>query len=308
MNSSGDLTRIPVRPAPTEAACNGFAGGRGGNSRCPRQEEAESAAAEACSMSNSGAGRDRRVVDPFDSQWRPPFHFRPKWSACFDALCLYSRYDAGTDAQTIDPVTAFRGLFQEGQKADRLHILLRGKVELFASISGRECGILLLSAGDLFMPAAALFDEPYLNSARAIRRVRVAMIDSEILRAEVRASPQLGLCLGQALAGQFRMAVRHIIDLKSRNAPQRLAAFLLRLIDESPIPNHAELPAPKKILAARIGISAATLSRTFQILADEGLVVRGHRVELRDRNRIQAFIGPRLYRDDAEDSLDVFAL
>lgn len=198
-------------------------------------------------------------------------------------------------------------LFEEGKEPDHLHILLKGVVELYSGFGPRECGILLLSPGDIFMPAASLFNEPYLNSARVLRRARVMMLDVEVVRAEAVSSTELALRLGRALAGQFRMAVRHIIDLKCRSAPQRLASFLLRLVDESSLSASAELPVSKRSLAARVGMTAETLSRTFQTLAEHGLQVRGTRVILHDRERIEAFAGPRLYQDDDEAGLDVYA-
>lgn len=198
-------------------------------------------------------------------------------------------------------------LFEEGKEPDHLHVLLRGVVELYSAFGPRECGILLLSPGDIFMPAASLFKEPYLNSARALRRARVVMLDVEVVRTEATRSAELAFHLSRALAGQFRMAVRHIIDLKCRSAPQRLASFLLRLVDESSLSASAELPVSKRSLAARVGMTAETLSRTFQTLADHGLQVRGTRVIVHDRQRIEAFAGPRLYHDDDEVGLDVHA-
>lgn len=198
-------------------------------------------------------------------------------------------------------------LFEEGREPDHLHVLLKGVVELYTAFGQRECGILLLSPGDIFMPAASLFKEPYLNSARVLRRARVVMLDVEIVRAEAARSTELALHLSRALAGQFRMAVRHIIDLKCRSAPQRLASFLLRLVDDSSLSASAELPISKKSLAARVGMTAETLSRTFQTLAEHGLQVRGTRVIVHDRRRIEAFAGPRLYHDDDESGLGVHA-
>ena len=198
-------------------------------------------------------------------------------------------------------------LFEEGEEPDHLHVLLKGVVELYMAFGPRECGILLLSPGDIFMPAASLFKEPYLNSARVLRRARVVMLDVKVVRAEAVRSTGLALHLSRALAGQFRMAVRQIIDLKCRSAPQRLASFLLRLVDESSLSASAELPVSKRSLAARVGMSAETLSRTLQTLAGHGLQVRGTRVIVRDRQRIEAFAGPRLYREDGEAGLDVHA-
>jgi CRP/FNR family transcriptional activator FtrB len=157
------------------------------------------------------------------------------------------------------------------------------------------------------MPAASLFAEPYLNSARVLRRARVLMLDVAAVRSEVLRSTELALRLSRALAGQFRMAVRQIIDLKCRSAPQRLASILLRLVDESRFSDSAELPVSKGSLAARVGMTAETFSRTLQTLAGHGLQVRGTRVIVHDRERIEAFAGPRLYQDDGEAGLDVHA-
>ena len=199
-------------------------------------------------------------------------------------------------------------LFREGSLPDHLHVLLSGTVELYTSHASRDCGILLMSAGDLFMPAAALFNEPYLNSARALTTSRILLLNAKVAREEFSRSAELAMQISRVLAGQFRMAVRHVIDLKCRNAPQRLAAFLLRLVDESNVPGSAELPIPKRSLASRVGMTAETLSRTLQTLADNGLVVRGNRVLLRDRSRIEAFCGPPPYADVAEEELGVHAL
>lgn len=199
-------------------------------------------------------------------------------------------------------------LFQEGEPARHLHFLLSGTIELFTSHTARDCGLLLLTPGDMFMPAAALFEEEYLNSARVLAPSRVLRLDAAAVREEVGLSPGLGLEIAKAIAGQFRMAVRHIIDLKCRSAGQRLAAFLLRLVDESKTADSAELPVPKRHLASRVGMTAETLSRAIQTLADNGLVVRGNRVFLRDRARIERYCGPALYPDANEAALEVHAL
>lgn len=198
-------------------------------------------------------------------------------------------------------------LFNEGEEPVYLHVLLKGVVELYATSESREYGILLLSPGDIFMPAASLFNEPYLNSARVLRRARLAMLDVRTVRLEAERTPALANCLSRALAGQFRMAIRQIIDLKCRSAPQRLASFLLRLVDESSLATSADLPVPKRSLAARVGMSAETLSRALQTLAKHGLLVRGTRVIVRDRQQIELFAAPRLYHDDDESNLDVHA-
>ena len=179
-------------------------------------------------------------------------------------------------------------LFRAGESPEHLHILLRGLVELFAGAAPRECALMLMSKGDVFMPAAALFGEPYLNSARTLTSATLVCIPAEVARREFAKGGPFTVNVARALAGHFRMAARSVIDLRSCSAPVRLGRFLLRLV------RHAEgetvsLPASKGKLAARVGMSRETLSRALQTLADQGLVVRGSQIIVRDRDRIERF-------------------
>lgn len=198
-------------------------------------------------------------------------------------------------------------LFAEGDTPERLHLLLSGSIEAFINDGSRDCSIVILSAPDMFMPAAALVDEPYLLSSRVLRSAKLLSISAEIVRAEMTACPILACRLVKALAGQHRLALRHIKDLKTRSGPQRLAAFLLWLVDEKGEAGAAELPYPKGTLASRLGMTAETFSRAVQTLSDHGLVVRGHRVVLKDRVAAARFCYPDPLIDGGEHGLDVWA-
>lgn len=199
-------------------------------------------------------------------------------------------------------------LFQEGESARHFPVLVSGIAELTKMEGRRECGVLMLSAGDVFMPAAALYDEPYLTSARILTNARVLCLEIPAVRRELEACAAFTARIARIMGGQWRMAVRHILDLKCRSAAQRLAAFLLRLVDESPLKDNIELPIPKRHLASRVGMTAETLSRAFQTIADNGLHVRGTRIIVRDRAKIEAFCGPDLYPEPADELLYVRAL
>ena len=199
-------------------------------------------------------------------------------------------------------------LFQEGEVPAFLHVVVQGTVELYKADGLRDYGLMLLTTGDVFMPAAAVFGEPYLNSARSLGASTILHLRADVLRAEFARSHQLAVNTGRVLAGQFRMAARHIIDLKCLSAAQRLAVFLLRIADESTTPEGARLPVAKRRLASRMGMTPETLSRALQSLAENGLVVSGTRIFVRDRARIDAFCGSPPYPQPAETGLDVHAL
>jgi CRP/FNR family transcriptional activator FtrB len=208
---------------------------------------------------------------------------------------------------SIQRVSAGTVLFSEGHAADVVHFVLSGIVEISRIEGKRECGVLMFTRGDVVMPAAALFEEPYLTSARTLSGATLLRINPTALRKEAMRDPELCMRLCSVISGQWRMAVRHILDLKCRSAPQRLAAFLLRMVDQSG-PGDAVLPFSKQHLAVRVGMSPETLSRTLQQLSDNGLHVRGKRIIVKDRAMAESFCGPDPYPERGEAPLGVYAL
>lgn len=209
---------------------------------------------------------------------------------------------------TVEQHPAETLLFSAGDAAESLHLLLRGMVELYSGEPPRECGLMLMSAGDAFMPAATLFGEPYLNSARTLTNSRLLRLPAEAMRDEFARSHQMAINVSRLLAGHFRMAARHIIELRSCSAPERLGRFLLRMVDETDTGDTAKLPAAKGRLAARVGMTRETFSRALQTLADNGLVVRGQHIIVRDRARIEGFCGRSSAVPAGELGLDVRAI
>lgn len=199
-------------------------------------------------------------------------------------------------------------MFRDGEAPAHLHVILSGIVDLAATYKGSECTALMLAAGDVFMPAAALYSEPYLVSARALTACRILKIDAGVIRQEARSCVELAHGLARVLAGQWRVALKIILDLKCRSPSQRLAAFLLRLHDGSQPGTIAEVPFSKRQLASRIGMQPETLSRTLQTLAANGLYLRGRQIIVTDRAAIEEFCGPDPYPSATEYDLGVHAL
>lgn len=212
------------------------------------------------------------------------------------------------EGASIERFAPGKAIFAESEQPRHLLVLLSGLIDLSCRYDGREKTALLLSAGDILMPAAALFNEPYLVAAHALTASRLLMIDAKAVRTEAIRSPALALEIAKVMAGQWRVALRIILDLKCRSPSQRLAAFLLRLHDSRPVGSIAELPFSKRQLAARIGMQPETLSRTLQTLAANGLYLRGRQIVILDRVKAEDFCGPDPYPAGDEHELGVFAL
>jgi CRP/FNR family transcriptional regulator, transcriptional activator FtrB len=199
-------------------------------------------------------------------------------------------------------------LFSEGDVPERLYVVLSGIVDLSRLHGVRESNVMMMLAGDLFMAAAALYREPSLISARTLTPCRILVLDAETVRNEARQSPALARNISQVLAGQWRVALRIILELKCRLPSERLAAFLLRLHDARPPGAVAEVPFSKRQLAARIGMQPETLSRALQTLAANGLLLRGRQIIVNDRDTAETFCGPDPYPPGNEGQLGVHTL
>ena len=212
------------------------------------------------------------------------------------------------EASKIERIPARGQLFTKGEMPKDLHIVLGGLIDLSCSYKSNECTALMMAAGDIFMPAAALYSEPYLISAHALTASRILMIDADVVRREARNCIELALGLARVMAGQWRVALKIILDLKCRSPSQRLAAFLLRLHDAAQPGPPAEIPFSKRQLASRIGMQPETLSRTLQTLAANGLYLRGRQIILTNRAAAEDFCGPDPYPPASEYELGVHAL
>jgi CRP-like cAMP-binding protein len=197
-------------------------------------------------------------------------------------------------------------IFDAGQVPDRLGIVLSGVVELCGTERNPDCGVLMLAAGDLIFPMAVLYGEPCLTSATALTETRLLMLPRTALARQAEAHTQVAMALARVMGAQWRMALRHIIDLRCRNAAERLGAFLLKYYDYSDA-RPVELPFAKATLAARLGVSRETLSRTIQVVAANGVLLRGSRIVVLDRRKAEEFCGPEPYGRRGERALNVHA-
>ena len=73
-------------------------------------------------------------------------------------------------------------LIHERDPADFLHVVVEGVVELYAGTAGRETSMELVRPVGVFILAAVLSDQIYLQSARTLTRARILMIPAERVR------------------------------------------------------------------------------------------------------------------------------
>ncbi|MFG1462152.1 cyclic nucleotide-binding domain-containing protein [Xanthobacter sp. DSM 24535] len=183
-------------------------------------------------------------------------------------------------------------LIRESDRADFLHVVVEGAAELFAGTAGRETTIELVRPVGLFILAAVLNDQVYLQSARTLERSLILMLPAENVRATMEADPAFMRAVVMKLADDYRRTIRDLKNLKLRNGAERLANWLIRAEFEQGGNGTMEIPVEKRTLAARLGMTPENLSRAFATLTEHGVRTKGSSVHFADRSALIAYAKP----------------
>ena len=173
-------------------------------------------------------------------------------------------------------------LFREGERADGMHIVLRGvvKVVRFAP-DGREMVLHLVRKGNTIGEAAMFQKGTFPASA-------VAVDDVETLFTLVTENPEMALRMLAALSLRLRMFAHKLAAQGQGGAACRLATYLLhrRQIGGG---DCIRLGVSREVLANLLGLARETLSRQLSRFSEAGLVeLRGKDIVILDVPALQA--------------------
>jgi CRP/FNR family transcriptional activator FtrB len=178
-------------------------------------------------------------------------------------------------------------LFEQGERPRQAQIVLHGGVALIGSLEKAEMVVEFFGSGEVLLAAAVILDLPYLVSARTTEESRIASIPAATFRSLLHSDRRLAVAMTEELARHWRTLVRQIKDLKLRSATQRLAAYLLAngVAGRSTI----RITIEKQVLASRLGMTPASLSRAFRELKELGVEARGSQITLQDPDAVRLF-------------------
>ena len=167
-------------------------------------------------------------------------------------------------------------LFEQGEEPEFLHLLLEGSVGLeMAGEHGGTTVVEIFRAGEVFLAPAVMLRLPYLPSAVALTEIRVLMIPAEHFRQSCQCSLDLCRATNDLLCRHWRLMVDQVADLKLNSVETRVSRFLARRVPEEAGAGCADLPEPRSAIAARLGMTPETLSRTIAVLESKGKLRRG---------------------------------
>lgn len=196
-------------------------------------------------------------------------------------MVAYPRLAAWLDGRPARAHAKGAVLFRDGEPYRGALFLLEGTVTLRkTSARGRTLILAIESAGHLFAEVPHLTGEPtYAVTAQCAEPSRLARLSPPDLELALR-DPLVGREIVENLARKLHGFRQSIFDLTLTDAQHRLHRFLETLVRAArrggppALPATVTLPVAKHELAELMGVTAETLSRTFEALEAAGAVER----------------------------------
>jgi CRP/FNR family transcriptional regulator len=162
-------------------------------------------------------------------------------------------------------------LFHAGEPSRGFYVMQSGAVNVHrVSAGGKEQVIHVFRSGESFAEAALASPTGYPADARALEASTVLLLPKANILELIGRRPDLALRMLGSLSGHLRVLVGMLDDLTLKDVETRLVNWLLKNCHGRP--GTVALPGTKRVLAAELGTSSETLSRTLGRLRDRRLI------------------------------------
>jgi len=182
-------------------------------------------------------------------------------------------------------------LFHEGEPSRGCYLVQSGAVNVHrVSAGGKEQVIHVFRSGESFAEASLASPTGYPANARAVEPSTVLLIPKEPILALIGRRPDLALRMLGSMSAHLRVLVGMLDDLTLKDVETRLLNWLVKH-GRTARAGTIQLPGTKRVLAAELGTSSETLSRTLGRLRDRELItVSGKTISIHDLPALQAML------------------
>ncbi|MGT2457211.1 Crp/Fnr family transcriptional regulator [Cupriavidus basilensis] len=178
-------------------------------------------------------------------------------------------------------------LFRRGDAAAGLYVVAVGQIKLaLPSVHGNPEKIVeFFGPGEAFGEAVMFLDRPYLVDAQALDDTLLILLDKKDIFAAIDRDPSFARRMLAGLSMRLHTLVQDIETVNLHNSQQRVIGYLLNGPREG---NLTRFAVNKNLIASKLGLSPATLSRTLQRLSEAALIsVAGPEVVIHDIQALQ---------------------
>lgn len=187
-------------------------------------------------------------------------------------------------------------LWRQGDPPEGYYSILSGLAKSYREAAdGREQILCLLGPGHQVGAMSVLSESPFPCHSSVLESGEFLFFPKAAFRDVVRTHHDLALQLLTGLASQCNVLANRIEDLSLHHAEERLGGYLLSLPVKASGPSgepQVRLPVSKTTLAAMLGLSRETLSRTFAAMQHRGLIaLDGRLIELLNIDALEGLEG-----------------
>lgn len=206
---------------------------------------------------------------------------------------------SGLPAEDLGAIAAFavlrnlerdEYLFRQGAPSEGFYVVQRGAINVHrVSPAGKEQVIHVFRLAESMAEAALASPTGYPADARAVEASTVLLIPKGPVLALIGRRPDLALRMLGSMSQHLRVLVGMLDDLMLKDVETRLVNWLLKQGRGQSGP--VRLPGTKRVLAAELGTSSETLSRTFAALRDRKIIsVSAQTITIIDPAALQAIL------------------
>ena len=180
-------------------------------------------------------------------------------------------------------------IFWEGDPGTGFYIVASGKVKVFKlSAEGKEQILHIYGTGQPIGEVPVFTGKHFPANAQAVEKSHLLFFPRHAFIDLLCANPSLALNMLAILSMRLRQFTVQIENLSLKEVPGRLASYLIYLAEEQQTSDKVRLPLSKGQLASLLGTIPETLSRIFNKMTAQGLImVQGAEIELKDRMALE---------------------
>ena len=189
---------------------------------------------------------------------------------------LFQDFDAGDTAVLARDCRAQRVarhevVFNRGDHADGFYVIAVGAIKLvLPGPHGQRKVIEFFGPGQCFGEPFMFINRPYAADAQAMEDSLLVWIGKPAIDAALDVHPHLARQMLTGLSARLHTLMCDIETVKLQSANERLVGYLLSLPRKF---DRARFPCSKSLVASKLGLAPATLSRALRQLTQDGLIL-----------------------------------
>lgn len=193
-----------------------------------------------------------------------------------------SELDSFVSAARVRDYKRQEQMVHQGDKADRLFVVLSGWVKLSRQTGeGDEAVIALFTRGDVFAEAAIFNGTTYPYAAEAVEDARIVELPAALLREKAAKNPEILRRVMESMSREIRNQQMNNEHIALMSSAQRVGCLLLRLsANMLGSGGTFTFPYDKSLAAAQLGMKPETFSRSLAQLKEAKVASKGVEIKI----------------------------